>query len=42
MSCTDEIFGKGNVGKLGDLGFEVTLCRIPEPDPDGPAPIQTA
>jgi len=31
-----------HVGKLGDLGFEVTLCRIPEPDPDGPAPIQTA
>ncbi len=23
-----------HVGKLGDLGFEVTLCRIPEPDPD--------
>ena len=31
-----------HVGKLGDLGFEVTLCRIPEPDPDGTAPIQTA
>ena len=24
-----------HVGKLGSLGFEVTLCRIPEPDPDG-------
>ena len=24
-----------HVGKLGALGFEVTLCRIPEPDPDG-------
>jgi transposase len=23
-----------HVGKLGALGFEVTLCRIPEPDPD--------
>ena len=22
-----------HVGKLGALGFEVTLCRIPEPDP---------
>jgi len=22
-----------HVGKLGDLGFEVTLCRIPTPDP---------
>jgi transposase len=22
-----------HVGKLGDLGFEVTLCRIPAPDP---------
>ena len=31
-----------HVGKLGALGFEVTLCRIPEPDPDGTAPIQTA
>jgi hypothetical protein len=24
-----------HVGKLGALGFEVTLCRIPEPSPDG-------
>jgi transposase len=23
-----------HVGKLGALGFEVTLCRIPEPEPD--------
>ena len=23
-----------HVGKLGDLGFEVTLCRIPDPEPD--------
>ena len=22
-----------HVGKLGDFGFEVTLCRLPEPDP---------
>jgi transposase len=29
-----------HVGKLGSLGFEVTLCRIPEPDPDGPDPTQ--
>jgi transposase len=26
-----------HVGKLGALGFEVTLCRIPEPEPDGDA-----
>jgi len=31
-----------HVGKLGSLGFEVTLCRIPEPDPDGTAPAQSA
>src|SRR5882724_11892090 len=31
-----------HVGKLGSLGFEVTLCRIPEPDPDGTAPTQAA
>ena len=24
-----------HVGKLGSLGFEVTLCRIPEAEPDG-------
>ncbi|HYB17426.1 MAG TPA: IS110 family transposase [Streptosporangiaceae bacterium] len=24
-----------HIGKLGDLGFEVTLCRIPAPEPDG-------
>ena len=24
-----------HVGKLGALGFEVTLCRIPDPDPPG-------
>ena len=23
-----------HAGKLGALGFEVTLCRLPEPDPD--------
>jgi hypothetical protein len=27
------------VGKLGSLGFEVTLARIPDPDP---APTQAA
>jgi transposase len=31
-----------HVGKLGALGFEVTLCRIPDPEPDHPAPNQTA
>jgi transposase len=31
-----------HVGKLGDLGFEVTLCRRPEPEPDGPAGTQAA
>jgi hypothetical protein len=29
-----------HIGKLGSLGFEVTLCRIPEPDPDGTGPAQ--
>ena len=29
-----------HVGKLGALGFEVTLCRIPEPGPDRTAPTQ--
>jgi transposase len=31
-----------HVGKLGSLGFEVTLCRIPEPDPDPTGPTQAA
>jgi transposase len=31
-----------HVGKLGSLGFEVTLCRIPEPGPDGTGPAQAA
>ena len=31
-----------HVGKLGSLGFEVTLCRIPEPDPDGTGQTQAA
>ena len=29
-----------HVGKLGALGFEVTLCRLPEPDP-GPGQAAT-
>jgi hypothetical protein len=29
-----------HVGKLGSFGFEVTLCRIPEPAPDGSGPAQ--
>jgi hypothetical protein len=29
-----------HVGKLGFLGFEVTLCRLPEPDLDRTGPIQ--
>jgi len=31
-----------HVGKLGALGFEVTLCRIPEPDPDRTGQIKPA
>ena len=29
-----------HVGKLGSLGFEVTLCRIPEPEPRRNRPDQ--
>jgi transposase len=29
-----------HIGKLGSLGFEVTLCRTPEPDPDGTSPTR--
>ena len=31
-----------HVGKLGALGFEVTLCRTPEPSPDETGPIQAS
>jgi transposase len=33
-----------HVSKLGDLGFEVTLCRLPgaDPDPSGPGNTQAA
>ena len=31
-----------HVGKLGALGFEVTLCRIPEPQPDRTGQTQAA
>jgi transposase len=31
-----------HVGKLGALGFEVTLARIPEPGPDGPGQARAA
>ena len=31
-----------HVGKLGDLGFEVTLCRIPDPEPAAPGNTQAA
>jgi transposase len=31
-----------HVGKLGALGFEVTLARIPEPGPGGPGNTQAA
>jgi hypothetical protein len=31
-----------HVGRLGDLGFEVTLCRIPDPEPAGPGNTQAA
>jgi transposase len=30
------------VGRLGALGYEVTLCRLPEPQPGGPAGTQAA
>ena len=29
-----------HVGKLGALGFEVTLCRIPEAEPGAIGPAQ--
>ncbi len=31
-----------HVGKLGALGFEVTLCRLPEPEPGGSGSTQAA
>ena len=31
-----------HVGKLGALGFEVTLCRLPAPGPDGTGGTQAA
>ena len=31
-----------HISKLGDLGFEVTLCRRPGPEPDGTAETQAA
>ena len=31
-----------HVGKLGALGFEVTLCRIPAPEPGGPGDSHAA
>jgi transposase len=31
-----------HVGKLGALGFEVTLARIPDPEPGGPGQAQAA
>ena len=31
-----------HAGKLGALGFEVTLCRFPEPDPDPTGQTQAA
>jgi transposase len=31
-----------HVGKLGALGFEVTLCRLPGPEPDGTGDTQAA
>ena len=31
-----------HVGKLGALGFEVTLCRILAPEPNGTAPTHAA
>ena len=31
-----------HVGKLSALGFEVTLARLPDPEPDGTDPAQAA
>jgi transposase len=31
-----------HIGKLGALGFEVTLCRIPQPEPDATGQTQAA
>jgi hypothetical protein len=31
-----------HVGQLGALGFEVTLCRIPDPEPGGTGNTQAA
>jgi transposase len=31
-----------HVAKLGALGFEVTLCRLPEPEPDGSGSTKAA
>ena len=31
-----------HVGNLGSLGFEVTLCRIPQAEPDDTGPTQAA
>jgi len=31
-----------HVGKLGALGFDVTLCRRPEPDPDQTGTVQAS
>ena len=31
-----------HVGELGALGFEATICRIREPDPDRTSPAQAA
>ncbi len=31
-----------HVGQLGALGFDVTLCRIPGPEPDGSTDTQAA
>jgi transposase len=31
-----------HIGKLGALGYEVTLCRIPDPGPDEPGQAQAS
>lgn len=31
-----------HVSKIGAPGFEVTLCRIPEPEPDGTGDTRAA
>ena len=50
LTCADSVERQAStrrqiahhVGKLGALGFEVTLCRIPGPEPGEPASTPAA